>query len=188
MYSETWLKWPLKKIKNGFQDQLLLNAGQKYCRMLQREHSTILSTFIKLPFVIKIFVLSIFEGPLNTDFTVVQSPKIVFILANSADPGDMLPLQHFIKVFTVCKGTHLGVPVYKGLTLSPAGKNIGKYCRLMSSTAYFCLHNRKIFKQWRLWRVCAFLQAYLSLCCLTMWWIPKSYVLALWTYWLNQIA
>ena len=31
--------------------------------MLQGEHSAILSTFIKLPFVIKIFVLSIFEWP-----------------------------------------------------------------------------------------------------------------------------
>ena len=45
-----------------FQDQLSLNAGQKYCRMLQWEHSAILSTFIKLTFVTKIFVLSIFEG------------------------------------------------------------------------------------------------------------------------------
>ena len=45
-YSKTWLKWPLKKkIKNCFQDQLLLKAGQTYCRMLQR-HSAILSTFI----------------------------------------------------------------------------------------------------------------------------------------------
>ena len=44
-----------------FQDQLSLNAGEKYCRMLQREHSAILSTFIKLPVVIKTFVLSIFE-------------------------------------------------------------------------------------------------------------------------------
>ena len=30
--------------------------------MLHREHSAILSTFIKLPFVIKNFVLSIFSG------------------------------------------------------------------------------------------------------------------------------
>ena len=52
----------------GFQDQLYLNAGQKYCRMLQGEHSAILSTFIKLPFVI--FVLSIFEWLLKTGFTV----------------------------------------------------------------------------------------------------------------------
>ena len=34
------------------------------------EHSKILSTFIKLPFVMKIFVLSIFEGPFYTGFTV----------------------------------------------------------------------------------------------------------------------
>ena len=45
----------LKKTKTGFQDQFSLNGGQKYCRMLQVEHSAILSTFIKLPFVIKIF-------------------------------------------------------------------------------------------------------------------------------------
>ena len=36
-----------------------------------REHSAILSTFIKRPFVIKIFDLSIFEWPLKTDFTVL---------------------------------------------------------------------------------------------------------------------
>ena len=69
--SKTCLKLPLsKRPKIGFQDQLLLNAGQKYCRMLQGEHSAILPTFIKLPFVIKIFVLSIFEWPLLTGFTV----------------------------------------------------------------------------------------------------------------------
>ena len=33
-------------------------------------HSAILSTFIKLPFAIKIFVLSIFEWPLKTGFTI----------------------------------------------------------------------------------------------------------------------
>ena len=43
----------LKKTKIGFQDQLLLNAGQKYCRMLKEEsNSAMLSTFIKPPFVI----------------------------------------------------------------------------------------------------------------------------------------
>ena len=38
--------------------------------MLQREHSAILSTFTKLPFVIKISALSIFEWPFYTGFTV----------------------------------------------------------------------------------------------------------------------
>ena len=63
---EIWLvvsvasvKWPLSKIV--FQDQISLNAEQKYRRMLQGEHSAILPTFIMLPIVIKIFVLSIFE-------------------------------------------------------------------------------------------------------------------------------
>ena len=61
-YGKTCLKQSLKiKTKIGFQDRLSLNAGQKYCIMLQGEHSAILSTFINLPFVIKIFVLSIYE-------------------------------------------------------------------------------------------------------------------------------
>ena len=53
-----------------FQDLLSHNTGQKYCRILQGEFSAILLTFIKLPFVIKIFVLSIFEWPFYTGFTV----------------------------------------------------------------------------------------------------------------------
>ena len=39
--------------------------------MLQGEHSAILLTFIKLPFVTKIFVLSSFEWPFYTGFTVL---------------------------------------------------------------------------------------------------------------------
>ena len=39
--------------------------------MLQGEHSAIHLTFIKLPFAIKIFVLSIFEWPFYTGFTVL---------------------------------------------------------------------------------------------------------------------
>ena len=50
--------------------QIKSNVGQKYCRMLQGEHSAILFTLIKLPFVIKIFVLSIFEWLFYTGFTV----------------------------------------------------------------------------------------------------------------------
>ena len=74
MYSKTCLKRPLKRRpKIVFQDRLSLNAVQQYgyCRMLQGEHSAILSTCIKLPSVIKIFVLSIFEWPLKTSFTVL---------------------------------------------------------------------------------------------------------------------
>ena len=67
IYSKTCVKRPLsKRPKIGFQDQLSLNAGQKYCRMLHLEHSAILSTFIKLPIFIKLFVLSSFEWTFYT--------------------------------------------------------------------------------------------------------------------------
>ena len=69
--SKACVKQPIsKRQKIGFQDRLSLNAGEKYCRMLQGEHSAILSTFIKLPFVTMIFVLSIFEWLFYTGFTV----------------------------------------------------------------------------------------------------------------------
>ena len=58
----------------GFQDQLSLNAGQMYCRMLQGEHSAILLTFIRLIFDIKTFVLSIFEWPYYTGLMYVLIP------------------------------------------------------------------------------------------------------------------
>ena len=45
--------------------------------MLQGEHSALLSNFIKPPFLIKIFILSIFEWLLKTGFT-VQKPHNVF--------------------------------------------------------------------------------------------------------------
>ena len=60
----------LKMPKIGFQDHLSLNAGQKYCRMLRGEHSATLLTFIKLPFLIKVFVLSIFGWLIKTGLTV----------------------------------------------------------------------------------------------------------------------
>ena len=68
--SELFLSGHSKRAKIGFHDQLLLNAGQKYCRMLKGEHFAILLPFIKLPFVIQILVLSIFEWPIKTSFTV----------------------------------------------------------------------------------------------------------------------
>ena len=66
IYSKTCHMQPLKnKTKTGFLYRLSPNAGQKYCRMLQREHSAILSTFMKLLFVFKNFVLSILSGRLR---------------------------------------------------------------------------------------------------------------------------
>ena len=70
MYSKTCLKRPFSKRPKWVQDRLSLNTGQKYCRVLQGEHSAKFLTFIKLPFVIKTFVFSIFEWPFKTGFTV----------------------------------------------------------------------------------------------------------------------
>ena len=60
--------------------------------MLQREHSAILSTFIKLPSVIKIFILSSFEWLFYTGFTVfvlpIGSGVLVLMLVRS---GDVVP-------------------------------------------------------------------------------------------------
>ena len=52
--------------KNGFQDRLSLNAGNKYSRMLQQYFLPTLN----YPSVLKIFVLSISEWQLKTGFTV----------------------------------------------------------------------------------------------------------------------
>ena len=60
----------LKRHKIDFQDQLSLNEGQKYCKILKGEYSAILKAFIKLLFGIKIFDLSTFECPFYTGFTV----------------------------------------------------------------------------------------------------------------------
>ena len=76
IYSKTCVKRPLsKRPKIGCQDHLLLDACQKYHRMLQREHSAILLNVIKLPFVIKTFILSIFEWPLKTGSTVLYNNR-----------------------------------------------------------------------------------------------------------------
>ena len=61
-----------------------------YCRMLQREHSAILSDFIKLPvYTIKEpYVLSIFECPFNTGVTVV----VMLDTATNAAPSLHVPV------------------------------------------------------------------------------------------------
>ena len=76
----------------------MLNAGQTYCRMLQGEHSAILSTCIKLPFVIKVFVLSIFEWTLKTGFAVhflsLPSSISLFAYLSSKSSGETALTPH----------------------------------------------------------------------------------------------
>ena len=80
-YSKTCLKWPLSKIpKIGF-DYRLMYAGQKYCRMLQKEHFKILWTCIKLPHGFQTFFL-FFIGRLR------QVLALLYI--TWANPGDLM--------------------------------------------------------------------------------------------------
>ena len=66
IYSKTCLKRPLKNApKIGFKYRFSLNAGQKYCRMLQGEHSAIINTFIVLPFSIKTYFCVFLSGHLR---------------------------------------------------------------------------------------------------------------------------
>ena len=66
--------------------------------MLQGEHSAVLSTFIKLPFVIKIF-LSIFEWPFYTGFTLS-----VFLTKEdqASTTGGRIYLPKYVMVFLFC--------------------------------------------------------------------------------------
>ena len=66
--------------------------------MLPLEHSAILSTFIKLPFVIKIFVLSIFEWPLKTGITVTRHRNLYVL-----NVSDITDDQTSEPIGTVCE-------------------------------------------------------------------------------------
>ena len=65
--------------------------------MLQGEHSAILSTFINLPFAIKTFVLSIFEWPLKTGFTVIfELPhEVLLLLTTEVTMAHIVTVAHF---------------------------------------------------------------------------------------------
>ena len=72
-YRKTCLKRPLSKIHHMTNFHLMKVKSIAECS--KGEHSAILSTCIKLPHGFKTFVLSIFEWPLKTGFT-VHSKKL----------------------------------------------------------------------------------------------------------------
>ena len=70
-YTKTCLKGPLKKkARNCYSRQIIAQCRSKVLQNAPREHSAILSTFIKLPFVFKTFVCLFLIG-----FTVSHSEK-----------------------------------------------------------------------------------------------------------------
>ena len=94
----------------------MAKCRSKVLQNVPREHSAIFSTFIKLPFVFKTIVLSIFEWPLKTALLVfysnfqhrlealqeeVQTKKIAVV---EAERGQCLLLLFlFLQVFTGLK-------------------------------------------------------------------------------------
>ena len=66
--------------------------------MLQGEHSAILLTFSKVPFVINILVLSIFEWPLKTGFTVVSYSYISLARLHHSLSVSFQKIQHVLHV------------------------------------------------------------------------------------------
>ena len=81
-YSKICLKRPLKKIKNWVLRPIIAKCRSKVLQNTPKEHSAILLTFIKLPFVFKTFVLSIFERPLKIGFTVSMFLALQFLRSN----------------------------------------------------------------------------------------------------------
>ena len=78
--------------------------------MLKGEHSAILSTFIRLPFIIKIFILSIFEWPFYKGFTIRLSvlSQVIIQLCVKVKIGERISktaayllLKHHVLVLTL---------------------------------------------------------------------------------------
>ena len=86
--------------------------------MLQGEHSAITLTFIKLPFVIKIFVLSIFEWLFYTGFGAVFDSKgypfkKIFDFTTAGDwdcvaAVEHLPALHYSVAFIFLSSGNMG--------------------------------------------------------------------------------
>ena len=96
--------------KIGFQYRFLLDAGQKYCRMLRGEHSAILSTSIKLPFSIKTLILSIFKWLLKTGLTVQSLSLSLSHMTNLSLPAqapgaDKAPFMSVGVLLSCCLST-----------------------------------------------------------------------------------
>ena len=74
--------------------------------MLQWGHSAILSNFIKLPFIIKIFGLSIFEWLFNTGFTEWLFNTGFTVFSVDCNPNNLVLICKDLEFLRFgCKGT-----------------------------------------------------------------------------------
>ena len=92
-YSKTCVKRPLSKRRTiGFKTNYHLMQVKSIAEWCPLEHSAILSTFIKLPFAIKTFDLSIFEWPFYTGFTVCKNTN-PNLYNDSSEKSDYVNVQ-----------------------------------------------------------------------------------------------
>ena len=84
MFSKICLKRPLKKEhqKLVFNTDYNLMQVKSIAECSKGEHSAIYSTFIKLPFPIKTFVLSIFKWPFKIGFYCTKAGITVVLLCD----------------------------------------------------------------------------------------------------------
>ena len=75
--------------------------------MLQGEHSAILLAFIKLPFVIKVFVLSIFWWPFYTGFTVAHINTSQYCTQNSQSSSNLHIAMAFLNAIRINHQTNM---------------------------------------------------------------------------------
>ena len=85
--------------------QIIAECRSKVLQNAQWEHSAILSIFIKLPFVIKIFVLSILSGFLRQVLLYLQIKKIKLIIYYIL----CLSVYVYLNVLCVCISLRLNV-------------------------------------------------------------------------------
>ena len=87
--------------------------------MLPFKHSAILSTFIKLTFVTKIFVLAIFEWPFYTGFTIIYME-----LQSTFITMTLFVLKYFeVKLNFYCKELQFKISWYICATTNVVVKN-----------------------------------------------------------------
>ena len=119
--------------------------------MLQGEHSAILSTFIKLTFVINIFVLSIYELPLKTGFTVgVYYSKLFFLfLVSMSTQNTHVSIACLLTITYLC---HLLICFTNSLDPDQAQQNkvwrhIPPSLVLETQFSHFCNHFNELYRE-----------------------------------------
>ena len=115
IYSKTCVKWPLsKRPKIGFHDQLSLYAGQKYCRILQGEHSAILTTSLSYHLSLRSLFCLFFSGSFTQ--VLLYSPKFMKSMA----------------LFVCCHHSTVNMRVYGFMHISSRAK---PYIRVINGSA-----------------------------------------------------